>query len=349
MLDLLFDAWRTDTAAGRTSLMLAADSQTVADLNARARHHRITTGQVSTKREITLADRSTVGVGDLVVTRHNHRNLAVAGSRAGWVKNGDEWTVKAVREDGSLTVRRRAGTGVAVLPPDYVSEHVELGYATTAHRAQGRTVDTAHAYLSAATVRESLYVMATRGRETNKLYVDTTYDPDTQTSHQDPESVLPEDILRSVIATSGADTSAHETRASRRSRPRLPNTTRCPRRRNPCQAAGGARPRTGPRAGNRRHVQRHSNTTCDSLSGHQHPLVPVSGRCGQAPGGAHVGSRRLNGTLFGTSVVRQRLAVGTRLEASGHAEGGSTNPALLSTWLKIRRTSIEGRHRGPPR
>ena len=214
MLDLLFDAWRTDTAAGRTSLMLAADSQTVADLNARARHHRITTGQVSTKREITLADRSKVGVGDLVVTRHNHRNLAVAGSNAGWVKNGDEWTVKAVGEDGSLTVRRRAGTAVTVLPPEYVAEHVELGYATTAHRAQGRTVDTAHAYLSAATVRESLYVMATRGRESNKLYVDTTYDPDTQTSHQEPEALLPEDILRSVIATSGADTSAHETRAA---------------------------------------------------------------------------------------------------------------------------------------
>ena len=95
-----------------------------------------------------------------------------------------------------------------------MAEHLELGYATTAHRAQGRTVDTAHAYLSAATVRESLYVMATRGRESNKLYVDTTYDPDTQTSHQEPEALLPEDILRSVIATSGADTSAHETRAA---------------------------------------------------------------------------------------------------------------------------------------
>ena len=34
-------------------------------------------------------------------------------------------------------------------PADYVSEHVELAYASTAHRAQGRTVDTAHAMVLA--------------------------------------------------------------------------------------------------------------------------------------------------------------------------------------------------------
>ena len=134
---------------------------------------------------------------------------------------------------------------VTVLPPDYVSEHVELGYATTAHRAQGRTVDTAHAYLSAATVRESLYVMATRGRETNKLYVDTTYDPDTQTSHQEPETPAPR----------GHPPQRHRHQRSRHLRPRdprsrrsrllLPSTTRCRRRRNPCQAADGARPALG--------------------------------------------------------------------------------------------------------
>ena len=50
MLDLLFDAWRTDTAAGRHS----ADARRrlrrpSADLNARARDHRVATGQVSTE------------------------------------------------------------------------------------------------------------------------------------------------------------------------------------------------------------------------------------------------------------------------------------------------------------
>jgi len=40
------------------------------------------------------------------------------------------------------------------------------------------SVDTAHAMVSATTTREVLYVSATRGRESNRLYVDTHYDPD---------------------------------------------------------------------------------------------------------------------------------------------------------------------------
>ncbi len=50
--------------------------------------------------------------------------------------------------------------------------------------AQGRTVDTAHAYITATTTREVLYVAATRGRDSNRLYVDTAYDPDPDTAHQ---------------------------------------------------------------------------------------------------------------------------------------------------------------------
>jgi len=94
------------------------------------------------------------------------------------------------------------------LPATYVREHVELGYATTAHRAQGRTVDTAHAFVSTTTLREPLYVMATRGRESNRLYVDTMYDPDLATSHEPPDEVSPADVLRYVLASSGADKSA---------------------------------------------------------------------------------------------------------------------------------------------
>ena len=74
-----------------------------------------------------------------------------------------------------------------MLPADYVREHVELGYASTAHRAQGRTVDTAHAYVTATTLREPLYVMATRGRESNRLYIDTAHEPDSATAHGDVE------------------------------------------------------------------------------------------------------------------------------------------------------------------
>lgn len=208
MIDLIFDGWLTDVTAGRASLMLAADAETVADLNARARAHRVAVGEVAAGG-VRLADGVTVGVGDVVVTRHNQRALVTG---RGWVKNGDDWIVRAIGPDGSMRVQRAGGGAVAQLPAAYVQAHIELGYACTAHRAQGRTVDTAHAYVSAATLREPLYVMATRGRESNRLYVDTTFDPDVATSHKDVASAGQVDVLESVIKTSGADLSATATR-----------------------------------------------------------------------------------------------------------------------------------------
>ncbi|MDN5768346.1 MAG: AAA family ATPase [Humibacillus sp.] len=208
IIDLIFDGWVTDVRAGRSSLMMAADFETVRDLNARARSQRVAHGDVAPDG-VRLADGSTIGVGDVVVTRHNQRALVTG---RGWVKNGDDWIVQAVRRDGSIRVQRPGGGGPALLPAGYVREHVELGYATTAHRAQGRTVDTGHAYLTAATARESLYVMATRGRESNRLYVDTTYDPDVATSHEDAAQADPVEVLEGVIGTSGAELSATATR-----------------------------------------------------------------------------------------------------------------------------------------
>lgn len=208
MLDLLFDGWVTDTRAGRSSLMVASDVLTVADLNARARVHRVAAGDV-VNAGLTTLDGTTIGVGDVVLTRLNVRALS---SGRGWVKNGDDWIVRETRGDGSVLVARPRSGETATLPADYVTEYVELGYASTAHRAQGRTVDTSHAYVTATTPREPLYVMATRGRESNKLYVDTAHDPDRATRHGEVANVEPEEVLRTAIATAGADVSATHVR-----------------------------------------------------------------------------------------------------------------------------------------
>ena len=108
-----------------------------------------------------------------------------------------------------MTVQRVRAPEGGALPADYVAEHVELAYATTAHRAQGRTVDTAHAMVSPTTTREVLYVSATRGREANRLYVDTGYDPDPQTSHDEHDRAGdgPE-VLAGVLRNEGADVAA---------------------------------------------------------------------------------------------------------------------------------------------
>jgi conjugative relaxase-like TrwC/TraI family protein len=208
LLDRLYQAWKADIEAGRSSLMIAGDSATVSELNRLARVDRVAVCQVLAEG-LPVADGQTVAVGDMVVTRENNRQLATGRQ---WVKNGDRWTVTATNQDGSMTVRRANGTGEVVLPADYVARHLELAYATTAHRAQGRTVDTAHAMVSPTTTREVLYVSATRGRDDNQLYVDTHYDPDPATSHDgitQPQTA--QDVLTTVLAREGADLSAHET------------------------------------------------------------------------------------------------------------------------------------------
>jgi hypothetical protein len=207
LLDAIYAAWKNDVDAGKSSLMIAGDSATVTELNARARADRVLEGTVSNDG-LLIADGQTAGVGDEVVTRQNNR-LVTTGRT--WVKNGDRWLVTATNPDGSMALRRANGGGEVVLPADYVAHHVELAYATTAYRSQGRTTDTAHAVVSPATTREVLYVSATRGRESNSLYVDTTYDPDPVTGHEPPISQrTAQDVLASVLANSGADLSAHE-------------------------------------------------------------------------------------------------------------------------------------------
>ncbi len=208
LLETIYTAWKHDIDAGTSSLMIAPDTATVAELNRRARADRIAAGEVA-QHGVKVAAGQMVGVGDHIVTRRNDRYLV---SGTGWVKNGDRWVVTGTDDGGTMTVRRAGGHGLVVLPADYVAQHVELAYATTAHRSQGRTVGTAHALVSPSTTREALYVAATRGRGANFLYVDTAYDPDPQTSHRnagDPPTAR--EVLARVLTNAGEETSAHET------------------------------------------------------------------------------------------------------------------------------------------
>lgn len=206
ILDAAYQAWRVDIEAGRTSLMIAPDTATVNELNRRARADLVAGGRVEAGG-VDLSDGSAAGIGDQIVTRQNDRTL-LAGRR--WVRNGDRWTVTAVGADGTITARAKSGASV-VLPRAYVADHVELAYAATAHRAQGRTTDTAHAVVWPTATREVLYVSATRGRHANRLYVDTRYDPDPTTGHDaalQPQTAR--EVLAGVLAREGADVSAHD-------------------------------------------------------------------------------------------------------------------------------------------
>lgn len=209
MLDTAYAAWRHDTAAGHSSVLVTDASHAVTELNTRARAERILTGDTHAGTEVRLGDGTHASAGDLVITRANNRRLSP--TTGGWVRNGDRWHVLAAGADGSLTVERRHRThrGRVTLAPAYVAEHVDLGYAVTAHRAQGLTVDTAHVVVNNSTTRENLYVAMTRGRDTNTAYVALDQPDDTHTP-PDPDGVTARTVLFGVLQHSGAELSAHQ-------------------------------------------------------------------------------------------------------------------------------------------
>lgn len=212
MIDAAYTAWERDLDSGAASILVAETQETVTVLNTRARADRIIDGQVNSTREVPLHDGTAASEGDLVITRHNDRRLRNGRS---WVRNGSRWIVTRVRDDGSVAIRpagRRFGRGI-ILPADYAAEHLDLGYAITAHRAQGVTTQTSHVVVTPTTTRENLYVSMTRGTQGNYAYV--AIDREDQ-EHSEPHpgdnpDVTARSVLYGVLQHIGAELSAHET------------------------------------------------------------------------------------------------------------------------------------------
>ncbi|MGI8875748.1 MAG: ATP-dependent DNA helicase, partial [Egibacteraceae bacterium] len=207
----LFDAWRADalTADGgsrRTVLMIVTTNEQAALLSEQARHALLEAGVVAEGPTVRLRDIA-ASVGDHIVTRRNDRRLRTSGR--GWVVNGDVWTVVDTHPDGAADVRRHTDGATIRLPADYLAEHSHLAYATTAHRAQGMTVDVCHAAVTADTSHEQLYVAATRGRHGNHLWVVVDSDRDVVRDRDDLPA--PEEILTRVLQRRDVDRlSAHQ-------------------------------------------------------------------------------------------------------------------------------------------
>ncbi|WP_346037334.1 MobF family relaxase [Brevibacterium picturae] len=211
MTDAAYAAWRADRNAGSVAVLIAETREDVTALNTRARADLILDGTLAPSREVELNDGTTAGVGDTVITRRNDRRLR---NGKDWVRNGDTWTIKDVRGDGSVTIRRsgRRFGGSIVLPTSYVAEQVDLGYAITAHRAQGVTVDTAHVLVEPTTTRENFYVAMTRGKHSNRAYV--ILDRPDEHAHPHPgdnPDATGRSVLFGVLQHVGAELSAHET------------------------------------------------------------------------------------------------------------------------------------------
>ena len=226
MADNAYTAWLADTHAGLTSVLIAADNDTVVELNQRARADLVRAGQVDDSATAPVRNGLSVGRGDVIVTRRINRAQPDGTPRSrlrgdGFVRNGQRWRVERAHRDGSLTVRLltgdRPGTVPVTLTAAYVRDHVDLGYATTAHRAQGITVDTSHVLADALTHREAFYVAMTRGRYSNTAYL--VLDPASTVrgiadhpigGAADQDSWTTEQVAQAITSHSAADTSAHE-------------------------------------------------------------------------------------------------------------------------------------------
>lgn len=204
--DNVFDAWQTDRASGLDTIMLAPTRDLVAELNTRARTHRL--NGILPSPEVELADGLSASVGDVIITRTNDRRLRV--SATDWVKNGDRWTITALTDDGGVRALHTRSRRSVVLPADYVASSVELGYASTVHTAQGVSVDTMHGLATGTEGRQQLYTMLTRGRHANHVYLQVVGDGDPHTAIR-PETIHPQtatDVLEQILARDTAPTSA---------------------------------------------------------------------------------------------------------------------------------------------
>jgi conjugative relaxase-like TrwC/TraI family protein len=164
-----------DRLDGRSVVVTTGTNTQAAAIASRARDTLIGLGLVEPDGVLLGRDGCTAGVGDLVAARVNDYALGVF--------NREQYQVTAVGDDGSLTVipadRDRPGhptTGDSdaapvVLPPSYVQDNVQLGYAATIHAAEGLTVDSGHTLPDGAMDAAAQYVALTRGRLRNTAHV----------------------------------------------------------------------------------------------------------------------------------------------------------------------------------
>jgi conjugative relaxase-like TrwC/TraI family protein len=201
-----FALWRRARDEGRPVLLMAGDNATVDALGRRCREDLVARGEV--EREGAPIANGRAGVGDEIVTLKNDRKLRWAPGE--FVRNGERWRVVKRDLKGALTVEALQGRGRVTLPPQYVAEHVALGYALTVHKAQGSTLDRGIVLVDEQMTAQQLYVAMSRGREMNTaLVVEQRCDPGRDVFWRSRRLTSVE-LLANVMRRDGAERSAHD-------------------------------------------------------------------------------------------------------------------------------------------
>ncbi len=170
MRELVSD-WMKDTNFFKERLILAGTKAETGALNRQVQEARQGRGELG---ELSIKIKESI-------LYENDRVLFTRNSKMYGVNNGDTGTVNAIDlKKRLLTVRLDSGEVVRITPERY--DHVELGYAITTHKAQGKTVE--RAYVLAGGMmqdRELSYVQMSRTRGVTKIYTEARDAGDTIT------------------------------------------------------------------------------------------------------------------------------------------------------------------------
>lgn len=160
-LDQMVAAWAADISAGKDTAMFAWRRANVTALNTRARAAMADAGKLSGP-ELKI-DGQTFQAGDRIVI--------LAPGAGGQVVTSERGTIQAVNpESRSLVARMDDGRLQSFGPEDTRGDRLALGYATTVHRSQGATVETAHLFADGGG-RELGYVGMSRARQASHIHV----------------------------------------------------------------------------------------------------------------------------------------------------------------------------------
>jgi hypothetical protein len=212
---LVADWWQAHQA-GEHPLIYAHRRAQVDQLNAVCQRLRAEAGQLGPDR-LTVGDRS-FAVGDVVVLGANAPNRlgVVNGTTAVILKldvPGRAMTVRTLEEEPPKTVGLPGWYLDAAVRPGQ-SRRVDLAYARTDMRSQGRTEQRALLALDGTEDMQGGYVQLTRSKHRTDLYLTVGPEPlgpDEERPHPSREGRAPEELLARVLTRDGSKTLATDT------------------------------------------------------------------------------------------------------------------------------------------
>lgn len=207
--DSAYKEWLKTTTADdpKDTILIGADNESVLDLNTRAQTDLISLGRVHPGGRAAKLRSNHAHVGDVILARKNDRRIL---DDAGvFIKNGSRITITGIQPDGSAIGTRSDSGERIVLPAEYLAKSAELGYAVTAHRSQGVTVDYAYCAVKEGLGRELLYVGMTRGKHLNQLFVEPpeeieAHAPDVWDMYAIERRQTTNDVLQGILANATA-------------------------------------------------------------------------------------------------------------------------------------------------